>query len=232
MSFSPRLTRLALRTKLLTLAVCSTGSMSLSATATGFHRASGSFITDGFVPGMWFTRTGFSVNTPGVITAVTATDLAVTLYAIAFTNGVQSVTSPAVAVETAASGRTITVGLPRQAWENVAFTPIAGVPYVREDFVPGPSEKVTYGPTGIVEWLPLFEPQIHVASGTGSDASDLYTGALLALFAPGTPITVSGASVVVRGKPAPYSGQLLQSEPGFAVTPVTVPLRLRTRNPI
>src|SRR5690242_4314615 len=52
-----------------------TGTTTLDATATGYHRSSGSFVTDGFYAGMEITPVGFSVNTVDTIKAVTATDL-------------------------------------------------------------------------------------------------------------------------------------------------------------
>ena len=69
---------LALRNRALSLVVATTGSVSLSATATGYARAAGSFVTDGFKVGMDLTATGFT--TPGnngahVLMAVTALTL-------------------------------------------------------------------------------------------------------------------------------------------------------------
>ncbi len=61
--------------------VLTTGATSLSATATGYARAAGSFITNGFVPGMQINATGFANaanNGLSTITAVTATTLTVT----------------------------------------------------------------------------------------------------------------------------------------------------------
>jgi hypothetical protein len=57
-----------------------TGSTSLSATATGFARAAGSFVDDGFVAGTWITVSGFAAtenNGRFLITAVTPTELTV-----------------------------------------------------------------------------------------------------------------------------------------------------------
>ncbi len=74
-----------------------TGSTSLSATATGYSRAAGSFITNGFVVGQQITASGFATaenNGRSVITAVTATDLTVTK------------ATPTVA-EAASTGRTV-----------------------------------------------------------------------------------------------------------------------------
>jgi hypothetical protein len=61
--------------------VITTGGTSLSATATGYARASGSFITNGFVPGLQINASGFTNaanNGLSTITAVTATTLTVT----------------------------------------------------------------------------------------------------------------------------------------------------------
>lgn len=61
--------------------IFTTGTATLQATATGYTRTSGSFITDGFLEGLPITVTGFANpanNGPAVITAVTATTLTVT----------------------------------------------------------------------------------------------------------------------------------------------------------
>ena len=74
-----------------------TGSTSLSATATGYERAAGSFLTSGFKVGQQITASGFTTaanNGRSTITAVTATTLTVTK------------STPPVA-EAAATGRTI-----------------------------------------------------------------------------------------------------------------------------
>ena len=209
----------ALRAKLLALEVCTTGSVQISATATGYARASGSFLTDGFVPGLEVAGTSFGEsanNTAKTITSVTALAL----------------TCPGCTVE-AVGARTLTVGLPgNQAWENVELEPTAGDPWVEEQYVPGPMEKITLGSLGELEVLPIYAQKIYVPSGNGVGAARKYADALLTLFAPGTALTVSGHTVVVRTQPAPYSGQLLQAGPGFATIPITVPIRVRTANSI
>jgi len=211
--------QLALRTKLLTLEVCTTGSVQLSATATGYERASGSFLTDGFVPGMEVAGasfTGAANNANKTISSVTALTM----------------TCPGTTVE-AVGARTLTVGLPAsRAWENIAHEPTSNKPYVQEEYIPGPMEKTTLGPLGETETLPLYVPRVFVVAGNGADAGRKYADALIEHFAPGTSFTVSGHTVVVRSVPAPFSGQLLQAGPGFAFVPVTVPLRVRTANSI
>jgi hypothetical protein len=53
---------LALRGRVLTLSVATTGTTSLAATATGYTRAAGSFVTDGFKPGMEVLAAGFATS--------------------------------------------------------------------------------------------------------------------------------------------------------------------------
>jgi hypothetical protein len=208
--------QLALRSKLAALLVATTGVMSLSATSTGYARTTGSFVTDGFAVGMEVTPAGFATNTPRVITAVTALALTV---------------SGAVTPETAAGSRSLTVGLPvSRAWENVAFQPTAGVPWVREEFLPGPTTQVTIGPNGELEALPQYAIYVNVKDDTGLTAKR-YVNALRVLFAPRTEMQLTnGDWLRVRADTGPYAGQLQQSQPGFATQPLTIPLRLRTPN--
>lgn len=211
---------LALRTQAVALSVVTTGSMTLAATTSGYTRASGSFLTDGFVVGMEFTPSGFATNTPHVITAVDATTIT---------------TADTITAETASSGRTLTVGLPAlRAWENVAFTPTAGRWYVEEDYLPGPSAQETLGPLGQVEALPQYVLKLYGTAGHGPEALYTVADALLTLFAPRTNLTLStGDQFVVRTNPAPYRSQLVAApQGGWSVVTVTIPGRVRSANPI
>jgi hypothetical protein len=204
--------QLALRSKAMTLTVATTGTTSLAATASGYTRTTGSFMDDKFATGMEVTPAGFSSNTPRVITAVSA--LAITV-------------SGTVPVQAAAGGRSLTVGLPSsRAWENVAFQPTAGVPWVREEFLPGPTGQATVGPFGRLDAFPMYALHIHVKDETGLTVKR-YVNALRVLFAPRTkiPLPTSG-TLAVRSDTGPYAGQLQQSQPGFVVQPFTIPLRL------
>lgn len=208
--------QLAMRARALTLMVTTTGVTSLSATSTGYARTTGSFFTDLFYPGMEITPAGFATNLPRVITAVTP--LAITV-------------SGAVPVEAAAGGRSLTVGLPSsRAWENVAFQPTAGVPWVEEQFIPGPMAQVTLGPNGVLEATPMYALYVNLPAETGLTVKR-YVNALRTLFAPRTAIPLASGDVLrVRSDTGPYAGQLQQGQPGFAVQPLTIPLRLLTQN--
>lgn len=210
---------LAFRARALTLSLATTGSTSLSATATGYARTAGSFITDGFVVGQEVTPAGFASNTVGSITALTA--LAMTI------NGGR----PA---EAAAGSRSLTILLPSdRAWENIAFNPTTGRPYISEQYVPGTNSQQTYGPGGDIVHTGFYQLQVNVPAANGISADGRYAKGILALFPPRYALTLSTGDVVrVNWDPAPYRGQRLQPEPGWSVIPVSVPFILRTQNSI
>ena len=109
----------ALRVKLLTLSVATTGSVQISATATGYERATGSFLTDGFLSGMEVGGTGFGEtanNAKKTLSSVTALTM----------------TCPNTSVE-AVGARTLDVGLPAtRAWENINVEPARGSTWIEE----------------------------------------------------------------------------------------------------
>lgn len=209
--------RLALRTRLRTLSVLTTGSTTLAATSTGYTRSAGSFLDDGFAVGMEVTPSGFPQTTTGVIESLSA--LALTI------KGGRTVAA-------AAAGRSLSVGLPStQGWDNRHAQTTTGVPFVIEQYIPGPSRRISgYGPGTVIEMNPMYAPQVHVPAGVGVGAADAYIDAILELFAPGTTIALQNPEDVlrVRGDVGPSAGQLLQSTAGHAVIPVTIPLLIRT----
>lgn len=212
---------IAMRTKALTLSLATTGSLSLSASTSGYARSGGSFITDGFFVGMEVAGTGFGTagnNDPKVITAVTASNL----------------TCPGCTAETAASGRTLAVGLPAlRGWENVAMSPVTGRPYVIEQYIPGPVSRETVGPLGELEVRPMYSLVVFTPANTGLAAAAKYADAITALFPPGLALTATNADILrVRGDVGPFRGQLAQHSPGWAFVPVTIPFRVRTTNSI
>jgi hypothetical protein len=211
--------QLALRALLRTLTAATTGSAQIAGTATGYSRSAGSFLTDGFRPGMELTGSGFSnAENDAVKTATAVTALAIT--------------APGCVAE-AEAARTLTVGLPEgMAWEAKEWEPITGQPWVEEQFIPGPVTQITLGPGGELESLPLYVVNILCPAGVGVGAARTYAREILELFAPGTPLTVAGSTLQVRRKTAPFEGQLTRPQPGFVSVPVTVPLRFRSANVI
>jgi hypothetical protein len=223
--------QLAMRSRALTLSVAATGLVSLSATATGYARTTGSFQADGFWPGMEVTVAGFANNGPAVITAVSALTIDASRVIATTVNGVAMYSLAAPPVEGPAGGRSLTAGLPSQrAWENVAFQPTAGVPWVEEHFISGPFWQQASGPLGECVVEPQYALHVNLPAETGLTVRR-YVNALRVLFAPRTAIPLANGDVLrVRWDTGPYPGALQQGQPGFVVLPITFPLRLRTSN--
>lgn len=218
---------LALRNRALSLVVCTTGSQTLSATATGFARSAGSFVTDGFVVGMELNATGAWVGAgnagPHVITSVSALALG----------------CAGCAVDAPAAARTLSVGLPAlRAFENIAFTPQSGRPYVEEDFIPATMSLLSFpAQGGQVEETMLYVLKIYGLDGSvlpnaGIAAIRKTVEALRLLFAPGTLIAAGSNTVRVRGDVAVQSGQILPQGDGWSVCSVTIPCRAYSTNTI
>lgn len=218
---------LALRNRALSVVVATTGSATLAATATGFTRATGSFLTDGFSVGMDVVTSGFTNaanNGNGVVVGVTATTLTVSMYVVTITNGAQSVTRPATVIEASASGRTIAAKLPSmRAFENVDLIPAAGIPYVEEDYAPA-THTLIAGPRqgGIAEETGLYMLKLYGPTNVGVGALRKLADALAALFAGGTILTSGAGAVRIRGDVAPVPAQILPQGNGWSVLPLSV----------
>lgn len=210
--------QLACRARALTLVVCTTGSMTLAATGSTYTRSTGSFITDGFRLGMEVTPSGFTDTTRRVVTNVEALTLTV---------------DSAPTAQVAASGRTLTVGLPQTViLENGIITPPTnGVPYAVEQYLPGGLERITMGAFGMIEATPLYLLDFYGVKSAGMSALAKYADKTIEHFAPTTPLVLStGDTAVVRGQPGPTRSQLAAIHTGQPVMRVTIPLRCRTAN--
>jgi hypothetical protein len=211
---------LALRTRGLALAVCTTGSTSLSATATGYARASGSFVTDGFVEGMEVTPASFTQTTPGLVTAVTASTL--TIYG-------------GRTAQAAASGRTLSVELPAfRVYDNRTFARTANRWYVEAEYSPSTVRLSTVTASrGYGEATGEFYWRLYGVAGMGDTAFHAMATALLALYPPGDGETLSNGAVLhIANRPGPRAGNILPDDPGFAVLPLTIPWRCSFTNPV
>ena len=228
--------QLALRARLLTLAGPTTGSTSLSATATGYARASGSFLTDGFKVGMEVTASGFGTaanNGTGRITAVAALTMSVTAYTLTAdtTEHGYTKTDRTLVVEVASTGRTLAVHLPtHRAWENTRFAPIADIPFVEEQYLAGALTKATLGSFGELEATPLYVVKLASPAGTGIGALARLVDELIEHFAPNTPVTVGSDRLLVRADVAPSAAPMVLLESGHMLATVTIPCRIRTAN--
>lgn len=213
----------ACRARAKTLSVCSTGSIAMSATASGYVRTAGSFITDGFAVGMELVAASFTKaanNGAKPITAISADGRAISCLGCV--------------AEGSAAGRTLSVGLPlTRRYMNVVVDTEQGVPYFTEQYIPGPSKVVTLGPLGEIELTPMYSGAFSVPEGTGEAAAASYINAFLTLFTPRTALALpSGEALRVRTDTGPFPSQLLAGEPGFAVQTAAIPLWIRTPNSI
>lgn len=219
--------QLALRAKLATLLVATTGSISMSTTATGgedgasaFGRAAGNFTADKLRVGMEVLAAGFPAAANG---AATITHLTPTIATV----------NKTLPNAVAAGARSLIVGLPQLvSWENVPFDAQQGRPYFEEQYLPGGSFQKT---NGYLEVTPEYLLNIFVPKGAGISADSKYVNALRVMFAPGTPITLSnGERIIVRRDIAPgkKGRQFPDLLPGFVVAQFVIPLRLHTLNSI
>lgn len=219
----------ALGNRLLGTTVCTTGSASLSATATGYARTAGSFLDDEFAVGMEITEvTGFSTGANNqattaqgrVITGVTAA----------------AITCSGCSAESTGSGKTITVGVPFQkSWENVDFRPVVGFPYIDEDYVPGPTFMAGFPYNGSTqEERGMYVVNVYGLAGKDATSILRYARAIRDRFAPGTNIIAGDHTLRVMGRPAgPTIGQVIPLQNGsWAVCPVRVPFYVHTTNAV
>lgn len=214
--------QLAIRARLRTLEVVGTGTTTLAAQGTTYTRSAGSFLDDGFAPGMELRAEGFGGASSGlsIVTRVQETVLTV---------------DRAVGSVSAAGGRSLSVGLPdpsRAVWENADRKPELGKPYVREQYIPGPSRQVTVGPGGALELQPMYAIHVYVPADLGLGAHATYADAILRWFPPRFAIAVDDHVLRVRSDTGPFRGQLLRGDPGWVTTPVTIPFWVRTPNPV
>lgn len=202
---------LALRNQALTLLVCTTGPQTLTATATGYSRPSGSFVSDGFADGMEFVPAGFTDNTPRIIESVSALTI---------------VTTTPVTAQSSGAGRSLSVALPliRAFGNRRDFKRIDGRPYIEEEFVPGGSGLISApAQGGIVQEDGLYIIKWYGLEGKGELGIRRCTDALKALFVPGVTLVAGGVTLRVRTDTTVKSGQILPQGNGWAVCSVTVP---------
>jgi hypothetical protein len=209
--------QLALQERLQTVEVATTGSTTLSATATGYARSAGSFVTDEFAAGMEVTPTGFTQTSIGVVTRVEVLNLTI---------------AGGRTVESAGAGRTIAAKLPLlRGWENIKLEPVSGRPYISADYVPATTQLLTTRSPGVVEETGLYVVRWYGLANVGLLGLTRCAQAVLALFPPGNTLSLSdGSALRWRENPGPFRGLARADAPGWAVVTVTVPWRLYTTN--
>jgi hypothetical protein len=209
---------LALRQRLATVVVATTGTMTLTATAAGYTRSSGSFLTDGFAAGQEVTPSGFTQTDVGVVTHVDESTLTIA-------GGRQA--------QSAGAGRSLSVQLPAvRVWENATTKPVAGRPYVEADYVPATAQLLTAPAVGgIVEETGLFVVRWFGVGNVGFLDLNRAASAVLELFRPGQTLALAdGSALRWRENPGPFRGQVRPDGAGWSLVVITIPWRLYTLN--
>lgn len=203
---------LALRGRLLTLVAVTTGAQTLAATSTGYTRASGSFLTDGFAEGMEITPAGFPSNPIDMVVHIS-------------TDGKTITTRSAHSAAVASSGRSLAVKVPsRVAWDDVPLQAEAGWPMLAERFEPTSYRGVTMPISqGQREQRGFYVLTYYGPEGTGATAIRRFTHALIELFDMGTTIAVGSGRVRVTGDPGPTVSGIINSGTGHARSTVEIP---------
>lgn len=215
---------LALRARALAVVVCTTGTMALAATAAGYTRASGSFVTDGFMPGMEVTPVGFTQTTPGIITQVSALTMAIA--------GGRS-------VQTSGSGRSLSVNTPTVRVFGNLEPSEAGVvlpnlptgrPYYEEAFAPSTQQLLTNSTRGVIEHTGLFLVTWAGLANYDDIGIRRCADAVLTAFPPQYAWTLTDGSVLrVRGDIAPWAREITRRDGGWAAVIITIPWQITAR---
>ncbi len=145
-----------------------------------------------------------------------------------------------MAIEAAGGNELLVVSLPEgRAWDNVAFTPTSGRPFVEEDFVPAPPGLRGQRNGGMIVEPGLYVLKLYMLSGYDVAAIRKTTDALKALFAAGTPVTAGSHTLHMGGPPnggpeliGPSAGQILPQGDGRSLCVLTVPWYALTNSAI
>lgn len=225
--------QLAVRARLVTLAVANTGALSLSSSAAGGEDGASAFI--GPAGGFASLRVGMEVIASGFPAGVLTANGAATITHLTSTVATVNRALPDVV---AAGGRALAVGLPSMvSWENVPFDRQEGRPYADESYLPGPAPiQRSGGQFGTLEAEPQYLLTLYIPRGTGISADSKYTNALRRLFPPGLRIMLPDPQdqLNVRRDLSPNRDQrkFFDLVPGFVAVQFSIPMRLYTPNSI
>lgn len=184
----------------------------------GYTRNVGSFVAERFGVGMEILPASFPQNAPNVVVSVTPTFLRV---------------KTAIAAVAPAAGRALVLTIPTgRAFDNVGFTPVAGFPWIQEQYVPGGVTRRTVagGRRGHVDENFLYVVTWFGLAGKGAAAINIPVDVLRTVVFPiGLELTAGENTVTVSGAPGPWAGQIIEQDDGFARKVLTIPCNAHTR---
>lgn len=213
----PRAAKASLRARLVGTVVAFTGTMALSATAIGYVRTNGSFVTDGFTVGMEVTPTGFASGAVEVVTDVQPLTLTV---------------STAHAVQASASGRALSAKMPqRRAFDGQPLEILPDRLALREEYVPAPADTITTSPRGgLTNESGFYVVTLFAPVAVAEWVLDAMGHALKRRFAGGTVIAAGDVAMRCTQRPGVSLGQILPYDtPGVAFRTVRIPWTAQTR---
>lgn len=108
--------------------------------------------------------------------------------------------------------------LPSVAWENVPFTPVAGVTYIAPFLLTGEPTQAEIGTNGANRHVGVYQISIYAPAGNGLLTVGALRDALIDHFKRGTQLTYSDVTVRIQKA---YSGPML-SETDRVHIPITI----------
>lgn len=208
---------LAFRARFQTAVAATTGLATLAATATGYTRSSGNFLTEGFRVGMEVVPTGFPETAAGVITAVTPQTMSIL-------NGRTA--------RAAAANRSLVAGVPlTRIWSNRPGSPDPNTPYVEAELISQPGQLIgAPAQGGTREDRGLYVIRLYGIADVGEAALRRLARAILDLFTPHTTFPAGGDVVRIRGDVTPFASGIGQRASGHALVTLTIPWRIYRSN--
>jgi len=108
--------------------------------------------------------------------------------------------------------------LPSVAWENVPFTPVNGVPYIKPFLLPGEPSQAEMGTLGANRHVGVYQISIYYPASTGTLGLGTLRDALIDHFRRGTPLVRSGVNISIQRA---YAGPMMQ-ETDWVFVPITI----------
>lgn len=135
--------------------------------------------------------------------------------------------APYASIRSACAARLLTLpSVPAIAWENVAFTPPAGQPYLKPVLLPGEPVQAELGTNGLNMHPGIYQVSIFYPAGGGMAGFEALKNGLVDHFKRGTVLTYGGVSVRIS-KAFPGS---MQQETDYIHQPITIQFRAFAQN--
>lgn len=84
------------------------------------------------------------------------------------------------------------------AWENVAYTPTVGTPYLRPTVLMGQPRQAAIGDTGPNEQVGVYQIDLFYPPGKGTGDINAMAGKIEQRFKRGTKIAYNGVTLTIR----------------------------------